>query len=212
MILPTRFWIVAGKGFDKEHSITAYDTALYECGLADQNMLQVTSVPPPDMIDVVIENGYTWVPGPDGMSAGDIKKKVQYTPTLKEIDGKIHMRLSTSSIICVVQARMHGEEGQMVCAGMGLQWYWTDETKTAQSVFAVEDHGVHNKSTCERNCYEMMENMLKLRGREPVFENGKNKQKIVTSIIEVPDNQVGCVLVMVVMDPFTMLPMSAITP
>jgi pyruvoyl-dependent arginine decarboxylase (PvlArgDC) len=38
-MLPTRFWVVKGTGLDTEHDISAYDMALYRCGVADQNML-----------------------------------------------------------------------------------------------------------------------------------------------------------------------------
>ncbi len=209
-MLPTRFWVVKGTGLDAEHEISAYDMALYRCGVADQNMLQVTSVPPSEEIEVVIENGYTWVPVPKGKTIEDVKTKLQFEPVAKKIKGVDHLQLSTSSIVQVVQARIHANEGQTATCAVGLQWYWTDKKKTTQSVYAVENHGIHNEETTMRNCKEMMANMLKLRSREPVLEDGKPKQKIVLASITVPDNHVGVALVMVVMDPFTTLPMSVI--
>jgi len=208
-MLPTRFWIIKGTGIAEEHDISAYDMALYECGLADQNMMCVSSVPPPDMIEVVIENGFTYVPLPEGLSLDDVKAKLPFDPIAKTIDGSEYLQLSTSSIIHVVQARMPAQEGQTACASIGLQWYWADKEKNRQSVYAVEDHGLHNEETCIRNCKEMLAEMLRLRGREAVLEDdGEPKQKIVITSITPPDNHVGVALVMVVMDPFTMHSMS----
>nr|MDO8110178.1 pyruvoyl-dependent arginine decarboxylase [Candidatus Sigynarchaeota archaeon] len=209
-MLPTRFWIVKGTGLAEEHDISAYDMALHQCGLADQNMLGVTSVPPQEKIEVVIENGFTWVPLPKGNTLADVKKTLKFEPVVKKIKGVDHLQLSTSSIVSVVQARMHAQEGQTACSAIGLQWYWTDKQKTRQSVYAVEDHGIHNEETCLRNCKEMLVEMLRLRNREPVMEGGKLKQEITISSLTVPDNHVGVTLVMVVMDPFTMQNMSFI--
>jgi pyruvoyl-dependent arginine decarboxylase (PvlArgDC) len=203
-MLPTRFWIVKGTGIAEEHDISAYDMALYECGLADQNMLCVSSVPPPEMIEVVIDNGFTYVPMPKGMVLADVKKNLPFDPVSKKIKGVDFLQLSTSSIIHVVQARMPAKEGQTACAAIGLQWYWADKQKNRQSVYAVEDHGLHNEETCVRNCTEMLSEMLRLRGREAVIIDDEPEQKIVLSSVTPPDNHVGVALVMIIMDPFTM--------
>ncbi|HME54185.1 MAG TPA: pyruvoyl-dependent arginine decarboxylase [Candidatus Lokiarchaeia archaeon] len=203
-MLPTRFWVVKGTGIAEEHEINAYDMALYECGLADQNMLCVTSVPPHELIEVVIENGFTYVPMPKGMVLADVKKNLPFEPVSKKIKGVDYLQLSTSAIIHVVQSRILAQEGQTAYAAIGLQWYWTDKQKKRQSVYAVEDHGLHNEETCLRNCKEMLAEMLRLRGREAVMEEDEPKQKIVLTSITPPDNHVGVALVMVVMDPFAM--------
>ena len=58
---PSRFWISNGKGV-ANYSIIAYHKALYDAGVANQNLVPVSSVPPAHYIEPIKQQGLTWVP------------------------------------------------------------------------------------------------------------------------------------------------------
>ena len=223
--LPIRFWVTMGYGLHPEHSINAYDEALRRAGICDQNIIQVSSVPPPEQISPVVRHNITYVPMPTEeqlkLFPNITRKKIHRVAI---IDKKQYLVLDESMCINVVMARSEGAQFQRITSSIGLVWY---ASYKAPGVFAVEDHGNNTIEGSRDNCCEMMRRMLKARGKTPIkidepkreIPFGKNtelvkmrlwecgkpmKMKIYTMSIDgIPEGLNGCAISTVVFDPFT---------
>jgi len=190
--LPTRFWVTTGIGIHPEHSINAYDQALYMAGISEQNIIAVSSVPPADMIYPKIIDGITYVPakvleGAELQHYIDNIDKYQkmksqfehilpkphvfepvHLPTYPatDTDSGPYYKLKNSWCINVVLARSSAEQFERMTSSIGLGWYKIKSGGVG--IYAVEDHGNKSIDGSIDNCTEMLERMMKFRKVEPL--------------------------------------------
>ena len=196
---PTRFWTSSGKGV-ANYSIIAYHKALYDTGVANQNLVPVSSVPPAYQIEPIKKQGLTWVPFTEDNAK--IIKKGQYYEQSSIIrkPGFEFLQVPHSTILYVVQAKVELDKNEAGSAAIGLAWYWIDEEKDIKGVYAVEGMGKFSPEECLRRCNEKMDDILD--GKNPI----KNLEKqIIISSLQAPENQKGVVISLVVFDPFTII-------
>ena len=196
---PTRFWTSNGKGVS-DYSIIAYHKALYNAGVANQNLVPVSSVPPANQIEPIKKQGLTWVPFTE-KNAQIIKKGLFYEQNhILKKPGFEFLQIPHSTILYVVQAMIKLEEKELGSAAIGLAWYWIDEEKDKKGVYAVEGMGKFSPEECTKRCREKIEGILD--GKNPI-KNHENQ--IVISSLQTPEDQKGVALSLVVFDPFTMI-------
>ncbi len=194
---PMEFWIVSGTGISKTHMLNAFDNALKECGLINQNLVYVSSIPPPKMIDVLIINGATWVP-------------MEYTKdriepvSIKFENDKSYLRIPEQEIMYVIKSVSEGTSGEFISSGIGVAWYWIDVEHNVLGAVAMEEYGHLPESEMRELIADRLIEMLKARGVEPVLENNEPKMKIVTRSMTVPEDHFGVCAVFVVFNPYTM--------
>ena len=196
---PTRFWTSEGKG-TSNYSIIAYHKALFNAGVANQNLVPVSSVPPAHQIEIIKEEGLTWVPFTE--ERAKIIKKGQFyeQSTILKKAGKEFLQIPNSTILYVVQAIVKLDENELGSAAIGLAWYWIDEEKGIKGVYAVEGMGKFTTDECLKRCSEKIDDILD--GKNPI----KNQEKqIILSSLQAPEDQKGIALSLVVFDPFTMI-------
>jgi pyruvoyl-dependent arginine decarboxylase (PvlArgDC) len=160
--LPTRFWVTTGVGIHPEHQINAYDQALYMAGISEQNIMGVSSVPPPVMIKPKIINGISYVPVPDSDAI------TKFTTTRLYGEKGAFFTLENSWCIDVVLARSDGDQGERVTSSIGLGWYKPNTPKETHGVYAVEDHGNKDYRLSLDNCQEMLDRMMTFRKVNPI--------------------------------------------
>ena len=160
--LPTRFWVTTGVGIHPEHQINAYDQALYMAGISEQNIIAVSSVPPPVMIKPNIINGISYVPAPES----DVKSRFPTTRLPREKG--TFFTLGNSWCINVVLARSDGDEGGRVTSSIGLGWYKPNTPDETHGIYAVEDHGDNDYRLSLDNCQEMLDRMMEFRKVNPI--------------------------------------------
>lgn len=175
--LPRRFWITMGHGLHPEHQINAYDEALHNAGICDQNMCMLSSVPPSIMIHPVINHGMTYVPMPaDSPDAQEILAEKFRTVRLRQ--GRFtrtFLPLDSSWILDLVLARTNGNQFDRITSSIGLVWY---ETPTGKGIYAVEDDGNKSIDGSIDNCSEMLQRMVKMRRRKFVYERGHRAEHV----------------------------------
>ena len=184
-MIPTRFWMTKGVGI-ADDPLSAYDAALYDAGLGNQNIVTVSSVPPPTMIDVRISEGCTEVPVETG-------------------SGIEYKQLPRSAVIFVVQAKSIGTGTRVATVSLG--WHHS-RSGMEEGIFAVEDNGTDSvDDSLARNTVRLQQ-MMKSRKVEPVMENGE--PKFIHLAVEVDaGDRIGAALSLAVFDPFTFKPLSS---
>jgi len=95
------------------------------------------------------------------------------------------VRLPKGAIVHCVMARMDGEEGERISAGLA----WAKFKKKTWGIVA-EDHGKYSAKTMKEQLHWKITEMAKLRG----LKLGEINYKIET-ITEIPWDKEGCVLV-----------------
>lgn len=153
----------AGLGTD---FIGAKDSALWDAGLGDYNMLAVSSVPPLTRITPKIVDGISYVPIPPKWNM--IHDNVR--PLIDRFQVKFNeerwLKLETSWTVNLIKAQCVRGKGQRATAAIGLGHYTSlDGTP---GIFAVEHHSSMGIQETTDKCYEMLHNMITLRGRAPV--------------------------------------------
>ncbi|NPD89466.1 MAG: hypothetical protein HGN29_12170 [Asgard group archaeon] len=180
-MLPTRFWLTAGKGESESSELESIDSAFMDAGIGYQNHVAVSSIPPKEEIypKVDSERGITYVP----------------------VNGEL-MLLPFSSIIHVVRSMNKGNKGDKISCCIALAKIETDVAgKSIECVLAFE---VQNSSLskAEESALEGIKKMVELRDGRVQEDWGKSGYKLISSSLQI-ERQFGCVVAFVVFDPFT---------
>jgi pyruvoyl-dependent arginine decarboxylase (PvlArgDC) len=165
--LPTRFWVAQGYGTTPEHKLTAYDRALHMAGIADQNIIGISSVPPSIQIVPIIKDGVTYIPTPENWPKkyGDRPKHFKTA----SLEGQEYFILEPSFSVDVVLARSEGSQFERITSAIGLIRYKKSDGDVG--VFAVEDHGENSVEGSIDNCIEELQDMCADRQKEPASCN-----------------------------------------
>ncbi len=196
---PKQFWMASGSGISEVHYLNAFDNALKECGLLNQNLVPVSSIPPAQMIDVIIRDGETWIP------IEYAKSREESNYSLLKSNGKHYVKLPEEEIVYVIQAISKGSSEEYISAGIGVIWYWIDEAQGIIGALAMEEYGNMPEVDIKDAIEKRLLSMVKTRNANPLLENDKPLIKILTRSLKVPENHFGVVSVFVVFNPFTMI-------
>jgi len=146
-VVPKEFFVTSGKATDQVSALNAFDLALMRAGIAQCNLVQVSSILPP--------------------KAKEVRRR----------------RMPIGAITYTVLARMDGNEGETV--GAGIAWVW--EKEQLYGVVA-EAHGYMDRRALEEILNWKVHEMAKNRG----IELGKIEYRI--EILGVPMDHYGSVV------------------
>ncbi|MEM3571454.1 MAG: pyruvoyl-dependent arginine decarboxylase [Candidatus Bathyarchaeia archaeon] len=157
--LPKEFFVVSGHATSSVSPLNAFDKALAKAGIAQCNIVNVSSILPPDAVE---------------------RDNVQITP---------------GTITFTVMAKMDGNPGETIGAGVG--WAWGIGNDGKRYGIVAEAHGYKDKEAIEKELKWKLEEMAKIRGL--TIESIKTK----CEFIEVPKGKYGSVVVALVYAPWT---------
>ncbi|MCW4001614.1 MAG: pyruvoyl-dependent arginine decarboxylase [Candidatus Bathyarchaeota archaeon] len=146
-MIPKEFFVTSGKAISPVSELNAFDLALRKAGIAQCNLVPVSSILPPEC-------------------------KQRHT-----------RKTSAGAITYAVIARMDGEEGTMI--GAGIAWAWEKNKKYG---LVAEAQGYMNSKVLRETLEWKIKEMAKIRE----IEIGKiNYRK---EVLKVPINNYGCVM------------------
>jgi arginine decarboxylase len=146
-MIPKEFFTTSGKAFSLVSELNAFDLALKKAGIAQCNLVAVSSILPKD--------------------CQEIKKQ----------------DILAGSITYSVLARMDGEEGTTI--GAGIAWAWA---KSKQYGLVAEAHGYMDRKAVEETLQWKIKEMAKIRG----IQIEEIQMKI--EVLRVPMDNYGCVI------------------
>jgi arginine decarboxylase len=153
-MIPKEFFITSGKAVSPVSELNAFDLALKKAGIAQCNLVSVSSILP--------------------RGCEEVKK---------------HSILA-GSITYSVLARMDGDEGTTI--GAGIAWTWAKSKKYG---LVAEAHGYMDKKAVEETLQWKVKEMAKIRG----IKTGPIQTQI--EILRVPMDNYGCVISALVYGP-----------
>lgn len=159
VFLPKRFFIASGWAVSSVSPLNAFDAALIKAKIGQCNLVNVSSILPPDAEHVENE---TITPG---------------------------------AITFTVLARMDGDPGETIGAGIG--WAWLTTNTHEKYGIVAEAHGYKDKEAIEKELKWKLNEMAKLRDMK--IENFGVKSEF----LEVPKGKYGSVIVALVYTPWT---------
>jgi len=157
--LPKKFFIVAGSATSAVSPLNAFDAALTKAGIGQCNLVNVSSILPPDAEET---------------------KNSMITP---------------GTITFAVMARMDGDPGETIGAGIG--WISGLSTKKERYGLVAEAHGYKDKEAIEKELKSKLSEMTKIRDLKI------EKMDTRAEFIEVPKGKYGAVIVALVYAPWT---------
>lgn len=143
-----------GKALSPVSELNAFDLALKKAGVAQCNLVSVSSILPKDCVEIENHN----------IPAGSI----------------------THSVL----ARMNGEEGTTI--GAGIAWTWAKSKKYG---LVAEAHGFMDKKALEETLEWKIREMAKIRG----IKIGLIQKRM--EVLRVPMDNYGCVISALVYNP-----------
>ena len=146
-MIPKEFFITSGKAIDPVSELNAFDLALKNAGIAQCNLVSVSSILPP----------------------GCQQRKWKKIPA--------------GCITHAVMARMDGDEGTTI--GAGIAWTWEENKKYG---LVAEAHGYMDRKALKETLEWKIREMAKIRN----IEIGKVNYRIEVS--RVPMDNYGCVI------------------
>jgi arginine decarboxylase len=146
-MIPKEFFVTSGKATSPVSELNAFDLALRKAGIAQCNLVPVSSILPP----------------------GCKQRRTRKT--------------SAGAITYVVIARMDGEEGTMI--GAGIAWAWEKNKKYG---LVAEAHGHMDSKVLIETLEWKIKEMAKIRE----IEIGKINYR--TEVLRVPIDNYGCVM------------------
>jgi arginine decarboxylase len=157
--LPKKFFIAAGSATSSVSPLNAFDAALAKAGIAQCNLVNVSSILPPDAEET---------------------KNSPITP---------------GTVTFAVMARMDGDPGETIGAGIG----WTKGVTSRNERYGLvaEAHGYKDKEAIERELRSKLNEMAKIRDLKT------DKIETRAEFIEVPKGKYGTVIVALVFAPWT---------
>jgi len=153
-MIPKEFFVVSGKATSPVSELNAFDLALKNAGVAQCNIVSVSSILPPNC---------------------------------KERKWR---RLPPGTITYAVMARMDGDEGTTI--GAGIAWAWEKNMKYG---IVAEAHGYMDSKALKETLEWKIKEMAKIRG----IEIDKIFYRI--EVLRVPMDNYGCVLAALVYSP-----------
>jgi len=146
-MIPKEFFITSGKAVSPVSELNAFDLALKKAGIAQCNLVCVSSILPKDCNEITKQN------------------------------------IEAGSITYSVLARMDGDEGTTI--GAGIAWVWAKSKKYG---LVAEAHGYMDKKALEETLEWKIKEMAKIRG----IKIGPIKMQI--EVLRVPMDNYGCVI------------------
>jgi len=146
-MIPKEFFITSGKAVSPVSELNAFDLALKKAGIAQCNLVCVSSILPKDCTEITQQN------------------------------------IEAGSITYSVLARMDGDEGTTI--GAGIAWVWAKSKKYG---LVAEAHGYMDKKALEETLEWKIKEMAKIRG----IKIGPIKMRI--EVLRVPMDNYGCVI------------------
>jgi len=146
-MIPKEFFITSGKAVSPVSELNAFDLALKKAGIAQCNLVCVSSILPKDCIEIEKHN------------------------------------IDAGSITYSVLARMDGDEGTTI--GAGIAWTWA---KSKRYGLVAEAHGFMDKRALEETLEWKIKEMAKIRGIQigPILKR--------MEVLRVPMDNYGCVI------------------
>ena len=146
-MIPKEFFVTSGKAISPVSELSAFDLALKNAGIAQCNLVSVSSILPPDCIE------------------------------------KKRKKLPMGSITFVVMARMDGQEGTLI--GAGIAWAWEKDKKYG---LVAEAHGYMDQRAVKEILLWKIGEMVKIRE----IEIGEISYRCEN--LRVPMDSYGCAL------------------
>ena len=146
-MIPKEFFITSGKAVSPVSELNAFDLALKKAGIAQCNLVCVSSILPKDCKEVTKQN------------------------------------IEAGSITYSVLARMDGDEGTTI--GAGIAWAWAKSKKYG---LVAEAHGYMDKKALEETLDWKIKEMAKIRG----IKIGTIQMRI--EVLRVPMDNYGCII------------------
>jgi len=153
-MIPKEFFITSGKAVSPVSELNAFDLALKKAGIAQCNLVSVSSILPKD--------------------CGEIKKH----------------NITAGSITYSVLARMDGDEGTNI--GAGIAWAWAKSKKYG---LVAEAHGYMDRKALQETLEWKIKEMAKIRGIQ--IANVQTR----IEVLRVPMDNYGCVISALVYKP-----------
>lgn len=158
IFLPKRFFVTSGNATSPTSPLNAFDAALTKAGVAQCNLVGVSSILPPD---------------------AEMANNTDITP---------------GAITFCVLARMDGDPGETIGAGVGWAWGITPDEKKYGIV--TEAHGYKDKEAIDKELKWKLQEMAKLRQMQILSIETRPE------CLEVPKGRYGCTLVALVYVPW----------
>jgi len=157
--LPRKFFIAAGSATSSVSPLNAFDAALTKAGIAQCNLVNVSSILPPDA------------------------EESKNSP------------ITAGTVTFAVMARMDGDPGETIGAGIG----WTKGITVRKEKYGLvaEAHGYKDKEAIEKELKSKLDEMAKIRDLKI------EKVETRAEFIEVPKGKYGTVIVALVFAPWT---------
>lgn len=146
-MIPTEFFVTSARAVSAVSKLNAFDRALKNAGIAQCNLVPVSSVLPPNCVE------------------------------------KQWRKLPAGAITHAVVARMDGDEGAKI--GAGISWAWE---KAGNYGIVAEAHGHMNRKVLKETLAWKIREMAEIRG----IEIKTVKDRI--ECIQVPTGNYGCVI------------------
>jgi len=153
-MIPKEFFVTSGKAVSPVSELNAFDLALKKAGIAQCNLVSVSSILPKDCFEIKKHN------------------------------------ISAGSITYSVLARMDGDEGTNV--GAGIAWAWAKSKKYG---LVAEAHGYMDKRALQETLEWKIREMAKIRG----IQIGNIQMRL--EVLRVPMDNYGCVISALVYNP-----------
>jgi len=153
-MIPKEFFVTSGKAVSPVSELNAFDLALKKAGIAQCNLVSVSSILPKDCFEIKKHN------------------------------------ISAGSITYSVLARMDGDEGTNV--GAGIAWAWAKSKKYG---LVAEAHGYMDKKALQETLEWKIREMAKIRG----IQIGNIQMRL--EVLRVPMDNYGCVISALVYNP-----------
>lgn len=160
IFLPKKFFVTSGCAVSPISPLNAFDAALVKAGIAQCNLVPVSSILPPDAEKV---------------------EAVDITP---------------GTVTFCVMARMDGDPGERIGAGIG--WGWAEGLEGLRYGFVAEAHGYKDKGSLEREIFQGLQEMARIRGMKLVHHEFK------VECLNVPRDRYGCVVAALVFVPWSL--------
>jgi len=153
-MIPKEFFITSGKAVSTVSELNAFDLALKKAGIAQCNLVSVSSILPKECVEIKNHN------------------------------------IAAGSITYSVLARMDGDEGTNI--GAGIAWAWAKSKKYG---LVAEAHGYMDRRALQETLEWKIKEMAKIRG---IQISGVQTR---LEVLRVPMDNYGCVISALVYKP-----------
>jgi len=153
-MIPKEFFVTSGKAVSPVSELNAFDLALKKAGIAQCNLVSVSSILPKNCTEIKKHN------------------------------------ISAGSITYSVLARMDGDEGTNI--GAGIAWAWAKSKKYG---LVAEAHGYMDKRALQETLEWKIKEMAKIRGIKIAGVQTR------LEVLRVPMDNYGCVISALVYKP-----------